>query len=132
MQQEVQRKEELSAAKVKMDRMMNELQKEYRSNLKKKDEEIQALKHIIAEQSQVCATHTVSTHSLAVIGTLYSLLMLVYAQDIYMIMYVICMHDICMIMYNDHTCLFLCTCAARSADKGGIVSCKGQDGSDDE
>ena len=57
MQQEVQRKEELSAAKVKMDRMMNELQEEYHSNLKRKDEEIQALKYIIAEQSQVCATH---------------------------------------------------------------------------
>ena len=60
MQQEVQRKEELSAAKVKMDGMMNELQDEYHSHLKKKDEEIQILKRIIAEKSQVGATHTCS------------------------------------------------------------------------
>ena len=46
----------MSAAKVKMDRMINELKEEYQSNLKKKDEEIQTLKRIIAEQSQVCAT----------------------------------------------------------------------------
>ena len=58
VQQEVQREEELSAAKVKMDRMMNELQEEYCSSLKKKDEEIQTLKRINADLSQVCATQT--------------------------------------------------------------------------
>ena len=70
MQQEVQRKEELSAAKVKMDRMMKELQEEYRSNLKKKDEEIQILKRINAEKSQVGASHTCSV---ALMDTLNSL-----------------------------------------------------------
>ena len=57
MQQELQRKKEFSATKAEMDRMMNELQEEYRSNLKKKDEEIQTLNRIIAEQSQVCAAY---------------------------------------------------------------------------
>ena len=58
LQRDVQTKEEITAAKLKMDRMMNALKEEYQSNLKKKDEEIHILKRIIEERSQVCAIET--------------------------------------------------------------------------
>ena len=58
LQRDVQIKEELTAAKLKMDRMMNALKAEYQSNLKKKDEEILILRGILEERSQVCAIET--------------------------------------------------------------------------
>lgn len=53
LQQDVQIKEELTAAKLKMDQI-NALKEEYQSNLKKKDKEIHILKRIIEEFCQVC------------------------------------------------------------------------------
>ena len=58
LQRDVQIKEELTAAKLEMDRMVNALEEEYQSNLKKKDEVILILKHILEERSQVCAIET--------------------------------------------------------------------------
>ena len=67
IQQEAKRKEELSAAKSKMDQMMEALKEEYRADLKKKEDDIHALQDDVrnlkrtADRLKVIVTEALSS-----------------------------------------------------------------------